>query len=288
MVNGIKKIICNILSFFGSDISLAQISGRYKGASVLLIGDGISQIYAIDKLRDYDYVIAVNHSSLVNHYLATKKQVCHIMMEPSISTQIIKASIFSKPQNKWIRSISKRFQGDNLGFLVLHPYGAIFKKVLFSGRKILFCSPYSKVQSGAGTTYCDFTAAFQASIGMAIVMGFKNLDIVGFDAWLLTPKNPARWYSNISDPRRVDTEENSTTPPEFLSIAAGCCNLRTFTYGHYSSRYSFIEPINVFKSGDAYSPKKNRQEYMLSEVYKELDDWEKFNFPDGYECKRRN
>lgn len=278
-----KSCICFALSLFGSDVRLNELKNKFKGGRVLLIGDGVSQIYALDLLGDYDHIIAVNQSSPLNQKLQNKKQICHIMMEPSFTFQVLKAYIFPRRDNKWMRSAPSRFGDNRLGFLVLHPYGAILKKLFFPRSKILFCSPYSKVGLENKDVYGDFTAAFQVALGMAVTLGFKDLDIVGFDAWLLTPKNAVRWYSEVENHTQRDVDENTLAPPEFLSVVARHCNLRTFIYGHYSSRYDFIPPINTPQRAFPYIPGMDRRSYMSNSNYLELRDWERINFPGGYE-----
>lgn len=280
----IKQKFVNFLAKVGSDINLADIAKKFEGEKVLLVGDGISQIYALDKLKNYKYVIAVNQSSPLNKRLVNS-QICHLFMEPSISVQMIKAFAFPRPENLWIRSISRRFTSEKLGFLIMHPYGVFFKKFLFPGKKILFCSPYSQVELDDDVVYDDFTAAFQAALGVALTLGFKNIDVVGFDAWLLTPKNTVRWYSNVDNPSDEDVEDKSN-PPEFLLKAAQTCTLSTFVYENYLSKYEFVTPIATTKNELAYSPQRHREFFMSEVNYSELCTWENFHYPNGYDGSR--
>jgi hypothetical protein len=283
MIKFIKHNIISLLAWGGSDIKFKDILNKFEGEKVLLVGDGISQIYALDTLDDYKYIIAVNQSSPLNLKLSGSQQICHMYMEPSISLQMFKAFISPKIENAWIRSIPKRFGAENLGYLVMHPYGAFFKRIFFPQKKILFCSPYTRLNLSNGSHYGDFTAALQAALGMALAMGFKHIDIVGFDAWLLTPTNPVRWYSNVENSQEKDVLEKSILAPEFLLNASKHCNLRTFTYGHYLSRYEFIGSISTPELFGVYSPKNDRSRFMSKINYSQLCNWESAYYPSGYD-----
>lgn len=262
---------------------MQEIIDKYEGKKVLLLGDGISQIYAKNMFADYDYVISVNQSLLLNSKLPIGVGVCHIVMEPSLLTLALKGFICSKFRREYVyrASFPRKFRNGKFDFLVAHPYGALLKGWLFGGKKTFLCSPYSRIKLGKNSYYNDFTAAFQAALGIAMAMGFRHLDIVGFDAWLLTPQNHSRWYSNVDSPRMGDVEA-VLAPPEFLSIAASHCSLRTFVYGHYTSRYSFIKPIPTPEWTSPYSPKRDRHEFLSKQDYIELSEWENYFYPNGY------
>ena len=70
----------------------------------------------------------------------------------------------------------------------MHPLGRLVNFGKWKNFNSLYISPYHKLKLNSQDNYNFFGGAFQASLGMALMCGFKNIHCAGFDGWLLSPK----------------------------------------------------------------------------------------------------
>jgi hypothetical protein len=231
------KILKSILrSILESKISINKINNEFKGKTVLLLGDGISAAYAKSEFKKYDAIIACNNA-INNKYLENSNLIFHVIMEPNFLfpwkqkavRTLLKNSLKSFPRTK----------------IIMNPFGRIFN-FLYKFKNVIYISPYHKIIRDQKVIYDDFSAAFQASLGIAILSGFEKIDCIGFDAWLLTPKNNLRWYFNTISPHEFDYTESKYSE-KFIIAASKVTKLSVLTYGHYRSSYSFIIEKNMFR-----------------------------------------
>jgi hypothetical protein len=263
-----------IIQLLQSSQKIAQYKDIYIGKKVLLVGDGISSVYVKDIIHEYDYIIACNNS-IQNKQLANSNIIFYIIMEPDL----LYRSRFKEVRQNFQKGIEKF--GKTVP--VMNPLGRvpIFFKKQFPDP--VYISPYMKLDSKHEIVYDNFTAAFQATLGLALLCGFSEIDCIGFDAWLLTPKNNLRWYSKSLKPETQDTEAIAE-PEDFLLKAAGLAKLRVVTFGHYRSRLVFIEEIRIPEQPKAYVPTYDREEYMYDYFKDYVLSWEAKNYPgeNGY------
>ena len=240
--------------FFESKYLISKFKNKYQGKQVLLLGDGISAAYSTYIFQKYDYIIVCNNS--INHKdLENCNILFHIIMEPDL----LKPGKNNGIRKLW-KSAHKSFPNTKL---IMSPFGRFFN-FLAQYKNVIFFSPYHNFKISDKIIYSNFTAAFQASLGIALICGFKKIDILGFDAWLLTPKNNLRWYENVIDPSKYDFFEK-IDPEDFILKASKIAKLSVFTYHHYQSNYSFIEPIQINNNLKIYNPSTDRFSLMRNE-----------------------
>lgn len=267
----LKEIKKYFTLFFESRINLKKYKNLYAGKSVLLVGDGISAAYAIDHFKKYDAIIACNNS-INNIYLENTNLIFHIIMEPDL----LKPGKHDEVRILW-KEVHKLFPNTKL---ILNPFGRLFN-YFARYKNTIYLSPYHRIKRDKKIIYNDFTSAFQATLGMALLCGFKKIDCVGFDAWLLTPKNNLRWYSNSTNPNNFDYELKSQVE-EFIKSASSLAELTVFTYGYYKSVYSFIKERNIDNRIKPYIPGHDRDQLMRDNFRNRIAIIENRYYPNGY------
>jgi hypothetical protein len=115
----------------------------------------------------------------------------------------------------------------------------------------------------------------------AVTRVIDKIDCVGFDAWLLTPKNNLRWYSDTKDPISFDYNENMYIE-EFILNASKLSKISVLTYAHYKSLYSFIDPIVIKSKFINYIPGTDRYTLMRDDFKNRIESIEKRYYPTGY------
>jgi hypothetical protein len=271
MFNIFKATYTNL---FESKNLIKKIENKYCGKRVLLLGDGISAAYAVDRFKEYDAIIACNNA-INNKYLENTNLLFHIIMEPDL----LLPWKHNYTRKLW-KNTHQLFPKTNL---IMNPFGKLFN-FLSNYKNIIYISPYHKIIKDKKVIYNDFTAAFQAALGVAIISGFDKIDCVGFDAWLLTPKNNLRWYSNTLKPLEFDYLEKSYNE-DFIFSAGNLTQINVFTYGHYKSAYSFINEEDIGNEQSQYIPGVGRNVLMRDEFKKVIDIVESRYYPKGYEVK---
>lgn len=277
----LKKKINKLLE---SEKKLSKIKNKYLNETVLIVGDGVSQVYYSEKFKNYDYVICSNNS-ISNKYLANSNLLYWICMEPyfcspKIITDRINERLFSNQELARINFDNLK----NIPAIIMHPTSRFTFHQYWLKKKPIFISPYHKLLLNRKFIYNDFSASLQASIGMALLSGFRNLHIVGYDAWLLEPKNNVRWLSKIDNFKNYDySHKDSINNKEysFLTIASKFIDISVITYLHYDLRFKNFKKIHI--SNDLnYSPSKNRKEYMTEKSYIKWNEYETNFFKNGY------
>ena len=279
--NFLKK---KILKLFESSKMLSQMRQDYKEEAVLILGDGVSMIYAINNLSRYKYIICSNRS-ILNKQIQTDKLLHWVCMEPFLMGPYFKKKSLSRT-NDLFREV---FKNSNNIRPIVHPSGRIFDNNNWKKTNPIFLSPYHEFQLSSGDVFKYFGAAFQASVGAALLSGFKEIHCAGFDAWLLSPENHLRWYSGTNEMKKYDIYKKSYFDPEaeeFLKITARNSNLSVYTYKHYSSKYNFISSIKSDIDMD-YIPKNDRSKYMHPRFLKTWREIESQIYPDGYMADRK-
>ena len=256
----LKKIF---LIIFESSYNLFKLKQKNKSKSnkILVIGDGISSVYASEMFSNYAEIIVVNNAiNLIN--LEKCNIIYHIALEPDL--------LIKNRYNNFIRIIKERHTYFKTVKLLLNPYGRLFN-IKYKLKNTIYLNPYHKIKKNKNIIYDDFTSAFQASLGLAIYLGYKEVECVGFDAWLLTPKNNTRWYADIVDCKKFD-EIINIKAEDFLLKASKQLQLSTYTYLHYRSRYSFVNEIEVNKEYlNNYYPKIDRHLFASDNFSKYLE-----------------
>lgn len=260
---------------FESSFKLKKYRNKYKGKSVLLLGDGISAAYANELFDDYDAIIACNNA-INNVFLENKKLLFHVIMEPDL----LRPGKHDDVRILW-KKVHKFFPNTKL---ILNPFGRLFNfKEKY--KNTIYLSPYHKIKKVNKIVYSDFTSAFQATLGMAILCGFDKIDCVGFDAWLLSPKNNLRWYSDSVEPQNFDYNTDMHVE-DFIYKASNLSNLTVLTYSYYKSNYSFIKEKNIDNLVKQYIPGVDRYQIMRDEFQVVITKIEKRYYPNGYIVKK--
>lgn len=164
--------------------------------------------------------------------------------------------------------------------LIMNPFGRLFN-YFAKYKNVIYLSPYHKLKQDNNIVYNDFTAAFQATLGIALICGFEKIDCVGFDAWLLTPKNNLRWYSNSNNPELFDYNENNDIE-EFILKASKISNLTVLTYSYYKSNYNFINEELIGAEISKYAPGIDRFLMMRENFKNRIESIEQRYYPNGY------
>lgn len=267
----IKEFVkIKILNFLESSMRLGKFKNTQLGKKVLLVGDGISSAYAKDIFKEYNSIIVCNNA-IQNIQLEGCNIIFHIIMEPDLlipNKHPVMRKIFKEAIDFFPRTL-----------VILNPIGRFFNFFSSRYRNALYLSPYRKLLKDNDVVYQDYTAAFQATLGMALHCGFQEIHCIGFDAWLLTPKNNLRWYSDSMDPTSQDSNQESK-PETFILNASKLANLKVYTFMHYTSRFDFIEGIELKSTG--YVPARDRVNLMQIGFQKKMSSWENKYFPKGY------
>ena len=169
---------------------------------------------------------------------------------------------------------------------IMHPLGRLLNFGKWKNNYPIYLSPYHAYKLQSGCSYNNFTSALQASLGVALLSGFKEIHCAGFDSWLLAPKNNLRWYTKCANPNDFDYN-SSTSVPEFLEIAARNSNIYVYSYRHYKPKYKFITEINTYRK-DIYIPENDRLKFMRPSDLKIWNDYESLRYPNGYELKKED
>lgn len=268
----LANLIKNKLTLlFESSKEIENLRNSRLGQKVLLVGDGISAAYAKDIFPEYDSIIVCNNS-FQNIHLGGCNVIFHVIMEPDL---------FIARRHTEIRKIFQRSPEFFPGIkFVLSPFGRLFNIFSSEYKNAIYLDPFRKLKVDGKIVYQDFRAAFEATLGMALICGFQDIHCVGFDAWLLTPKNNLRWYSKNSDPAAQDIDAYEDSPP-FLLDASRLVDIKVFSFGHYHSRHSFIKelPLKVVQEG--YIPERDRTSLMREGLLAQMLAWEK-RYTHGY------
>jgi hypothetical protein len=270
-MNVLNKIKILFTLIFESKSSINKYINKYSGKRVLILGDGISAAYATPIFQKYDYIIACNNS--INHKnLDNCNILFHVIMEPDL----LIPGKHDVVRELW-KGVHKLFPTTKL---VMNPFGRFFNfKAQY--KNVIYLSPYHKLKISDKIIYKNFSAAFQAALGLALLCGFDKIDIVGFDAWLLSPKNNLRWYSNSNEPTKFDYFEKCN-PEDFILLASKISKLSVYTYSHYNSIYSFIDQIKLESNLTKYQPSTDRYLLMRNDFKNKIKEIEYRYYPNGY------
>ena len=267
----LKKIKIYFTLIFESKNLIRSYKNKYSGKRVLLLGDGISAAYATSIFSNYDYIIACNNS--INHKsLDNCNLLFHVIMEPDL----LKPGKHDIVRELW-KGVHKLFPTTKL---IMNPFGRFFN-LMAQYKNVIYLSPYHKHKINDKIIYKNYTAAFQATLGLALLCGFDKIDIVVFDAWLLTPKNNLRWYSNITDPYLFDYFDDYQ-PEDFILLASNVANLSVYTYSYYNSIYPFIDEIKLDSNLKKYQPSADRYSLMRNDFKNMIEAIENRYYPNGY------
>jgi len=267
----LKQLKIFITSILESRNSINSIKHKYHGKRVLLLGDGISAAYATSIFKSYDYIIACNNS-INNKNLDNCNILFHIIMEPDL----LRPGKHDDVRELW-KGVHKLFPTTKL---IMNPFGRFFN-LMSQYKNVIYLSPYHKHKLNDKIIYKNFSAAFQASIGLALICGFDKIDIVGFDAWLLSPKNNLRWYSDILEPNKFDYYEKHE-PEDFILLASKLAMLSVYTYSNYNSIYTFIHQIKLDSNLKKYQPSTDRYLLMRNDFKNKIEAIENRYYPNGY------
>jgi hypothetical protein len=280
----LKKKLNNSLE---SKNKILKIQKKYSGKTVLIVGDGISSIYYTNHFKKYDYIICSNNS-LFNKKLLSSKLLFWVCMEPYFCAPKFISDFFNK-RLYFIQEMAKH----NLKKLehlipVLHPTSRLSIDKFWINKKTIFISPHHNLKLEKNLNYNYFNASFQASLGIALLCGFKNVHVVGYDAWTLNPKNHLRWYSNAENCKYYDTSDSlniDSKQYEFLKIASNYTNISIVSYLHYGLKFKQFNNIKVLDNFE-YIPNKKRQDYMTEKNFLYWKQFEDKFFPYGYIVKK--
>lgn len=270
----IKKIINNI---FEDSRKIKNLRNTYSKSKkpVLVLGDGISAIYIQNIINQYEFIISCNQS-IFNERLKDLPILYWVMREPNFLSSFYNNS-------KLGQLLIEKFTNNTDTQGIFHPRARIFNFFKWKIKNSIFLSPYYKLKLDSGDIYDSFYAAFQASLGMALLSGFKNIHCAGFDGYLLSPKNGIRWYSRCSNPTNYD-ENIIENCPDFLNLASKNAIISVYTYGHYKPKYEFLSKIESTQK-TIYIPELDRSKYMDKDVLAVWSEFEDDEYPNGYEVR---
>lgn len=281
----IKKIINSALE--NSKLIKTKINYFSKTKKpVLIIGDGISSMYVQNILHQYEYIIICN-LSILNQKLYNLSPLYWVLREPNaLLPTILGFNIINFKKETGLRKLLiDKIKNLSSTIGVFHPKGRLFNFYKWKIKNSLFLSTRYEFKLESGDIYNFFDSAFQASLGMALLSGFKNIHCAGFDAWLLNPKNNLRWYSKSLNPDDQDQKLLEENCPDFLKIASKNSNIYAYTYKHYKVKYKFISEIKSTQKS-IYVPQIDMEKYMDSKSFTIWREEEKIKHPNGYEVKK--
>ena len=264
-----KKILKNILySLFESKKDLKKLEGLFSGKSLLIVGDGISGTLSHQVIDNYDYILTVNFS-VYNKSISITDNRIHLVME----SVFLFPKFLSDYRYCMVNSIRKKLYNFKFSNVFVSSLGRPFGLLNNVEAKYIYLSPYHKVKIENRVIWDDFTGAFHAALGLASLMSFNRIGLLGFDAWLLYPKNNVRWFSDISKPKDYDLYEREPFP-DFLDSINNTSNLSVYTYNHYVSSHKQIHGISLGEIN--YIPSIDRKSLILDNDMKELNKCEVF------------
>ena len=288
-----KNLKKKILEIFESKKTISKLKNKFLNKKVLLLGDGLSHIYALTVIDQYDYVITVNSGPYIKNHKESRI-LCNVLIEPNL----IRDAIFGRrskenslidhlfgrcPDRQWINGLAKKVN-QKCKYVFMHPWGSLLRPFHRKFYAPVYISPYRKFIIDDCTDYIASSGgAFDIALGVALFLGFKEIDLAGFDGATLYPRNPLRWYSGSFSPDDQDIYEE-ILPPEFLMQAAKFAKIRAYEYRHYKVPYDCIEPIgNRLDKCKQYIPAIDREKYFsnIKEV-ELLKEWENHFYPNGY------
>ena len=293
-----KKIKKILLEIFKSTKELKKLSNSFEMKMVLILGDGISHIYALDILNQYDYIITVNSGPYIKNY-KNSQILCNVLIEPNLIRDAIIGRIANEnsfadhvlgkcPDKAWIDNLAINVN-TRCKYVFMHPWGRLLRPFYSKFKSPIYISPYSEFIKQDKLVYKSSSGgAFDIAIGVALFLGFKEIDLAGFDGATLYPRNPLRWYSGSFSPDDQDIYEEML-PPEYLMQAAKFAKIRAYEYRHYKVPYDFIEPIsNRLDKSKQYIPAIDRERYFstIKEV-ELLKKWENHFYPNGYNVSNK-
>ena len=255
------------------------ISSERSLGKVLVIGDGISSVYADSISNQFDFIITVN-MGIFNVAHPAGQGRAHIVMEPSL----MYPGFLTNGRSCKLRLIRNKLSESKLKNIYVSSHGAFFAWMRGCYSDYNFISPHHLIES-SDIGFNDFTGALQSALGLAIMMGYKNIYLLGFEAWTLSPKNNLRWFENVSNTVNYDVvcdfNSYAKSASSFLEKAAACADLFVYEYGHYRSNYKMIKSIKLESTG--YTPSQDRKNFFNQSEYvnlircKRIEDYTKIN-----------
>jgi hypothetical protein len=283
----IKKIINSALE--NSKLIKSKINYFSKTKKpVLIIGDGISSMYVQSILCQYEYIIICN-LSILNQKLYNLSPLYWVLREPSfLLPNILNPDrVNFKKETGFRKLLVKKIKDLSNTVGIFHPKGRLFNFYKWKIKNSLFLSPKYEFKLESGDIYNFFDGALQTCLGMALLSGFKNIHCVGFDAWLLNPKNNLRWYSKCSNPDDYDQKFLDENCPDFLKIASKNSIISVYSYRHYKVKYKILSEIKSTQKF-IYIPQIDMEKYMDLKSLMLWREEEASNkkHPNGYNVKK--
>jgi len=264
-----KKILKKILySLFESKKDLKKLEGLFSGKSLLIVGDGISGTFSHQVIDNYDYILTVNFS-VYNKSITITDNRMHLAMEPVF----LFPKLLSDYRYCMVNAVRKKLYDFKFNNVFVSSLGRPFGMLNNVEAKYIYISPHHKVEAENKVIWEDFSGAFQAALGLASLMSFNRIGLLGFEAWLLYPKNNIRWFSDISKPKDYDLYERELFP-DFLDSINKTSNISVYTYNHYVSSHKQIQ--SIFLGETNYIPSIDRNSLILDNDMKELNKCEVF------------
>jgi len=249
------------LNFLESSKKIEAYQNLKQGESVLIIGDGVSHAYSHELLNKYNNIITVNMGIYDKNI-----PFCHNRFHLAMGPKLMYPKFFSRNKHCQLNGIKNKIISSKLEHVFVSSLGRFFEIIKRGHSNIKYISPYHRIIKNEKLIYDDFTSALQSALGLAILLGFSKVDLIGFEAWTLFPKNDIRWYTDTADSKYFDIYERALIP-NFLRDASELVDLNAYTYNHYKSAYKEINSIPLHNK--SYNPGNDRN-HLISKFDLEM------------------
>ena len=251
------------------DSKFEKIQNSFLNQSCYIFGSGPSiKWFDLKKFCNYpSIVVGQMHYHVDFNYLDVK---AFCLVEPWIFIPPILQNIFDKhlEHRKHLKSIKpiikdyKKFMrlNKNKNFILsLSNFPFINgKNIFYVNKKFPDINGYEKkIRS-----YYLFGGSFYAGLSTAYLMGFKNVYLVGFDAWTMTPTRNIRYFEK----GKGLVESNVPKPNPIINLFKNKMNISVITHEGYSPLFNNLSYYDM--TGEKPNYKENK--VIIGQKYLEM------------------
>ena len=239
-----------------------EFHNKHLGSSCFIIGGGHSIKYMdIKKFKD-ELIIGVNLSPF---HVDFKKlnMLYNVIIQPRIFVPWFLKRQIDKDFSK-VANLFKEVSRESSTIFFVHNAAKVFNFKQANWRAVpsyIWDPGYELRAMGA------IGGAFYAGLGVARLMGFKNVTLIGFDAFTLRAYSNLRWYEYGCDDLQVGNDE---TANDFLRFLI-CNGMQISTMGlDTEAAMSELHYLDYKKLYDRNPTYKENYELLSPEAYEAL------------------
>ena len=234
----LKQIVADV--FTGQ---LEKFSNRHKGETCYIFGDGPS-------IKWFDFAAFADHPAICCgmipfHKDFNKLDVRYIAL---VEPWLFVPKLFQPKILHCLRQVAEEYKCHIAGLTDKEFFVSLSNRFSLSGRHINYVyrnlpNPRNSTDKKLNQFGC-FGGSFHASLSLAYYMGFKNIYLVGFDAWTIQPARTLRWYElgdgEFFNPTNFALDYLSVLKSEVdiytISREGKSCNVKNLSYSNYTGK----------------------------------------------------